>query len=68
MKGWWVKLMTKVIIKERYKTSFGNIIQVESSDVVKIGDSVIGDDGIVYRIKNIIMPTKPTTDLIGIVY
>ena len=60
--------MTRVIIKERYKTSFGNIIQVETSEIIKIGDSVIGDDDIVYKIKKIIMPTNPSTDFIGLVY
>ena len=60
--------MTKVIIKGKYNTSFGSVIQVEPDDIVKVGDSVIADDGTVYNVKRIIMPTKPGVETIGIVY
>ena len=60
--------MTKVIIKEKYKTSFGNVIQIEKSAGVKVGDNVQGDDGVVYKIKRIIMPTRPGNDTVGLIY
>ena len=60
--------MMNVIIKEKYKTSFGKVIQVEQKDGIKVGEAVIGDDGNVYYIKKIIMPTKYGVDTMGLVY
>ena len=61
--------MKKVIIKGRYNTSFGKIIQVLFVDgIIKNGENVKGDDGIVYNVKRVIMPTRPGNNTFGIVY
>jgi len=59
--------MTKVIIKGRYKISFGDVISVTADEIIHVGDSVLGDDGAEYIVKQIIMPTTPENNQIGLV-
>ncbi len=50
--------MTKLIIKDKFTTSFGLIVEVENQGIHHVGDKVEIDEK-EYFIKEIRMPTKP---------
>ena len=51
--------MTKVHIEEKFNTSLGTIISVANNEKFKVGDRVCDDEGSVYTIVKIQMPTTP---------
>lgn len=49
-----------------YETSFGKILLVKGCETLKVGENILVKDKI-YKIKRIILPTKPTqNDVISI--
>ena len=54
--------MKKVVIKGTYNLQQGKTIIVTADEIICIGDEVYGDDGIVYKVKSIIMPNRPVDD------
>ena len=49
-----------------YETSFGKILLVKSCETLKVGENILVKDKI-YKIKRIILPTRPTqNDVISI--
>lgn len=58
-----------VSILDRFNLRQGRTILVQTDQVISIGDIVQGDDGVLYRVKSVIMPTRPVDQIIfGIVY
>ena len=57
----------KVHIVERLATSIGNTLLVKNDRLFRIGDSIQGDDGRIYTIKKIIMPSIPANDNLALV-
>lgn len=51
--------MTTVHIVEKFNTSLGTIVTTDDKETFKIGDQITCDDGSVYVIKGIQMPTRP---------
>lgn len=51
-------MMTENII-DRYETVFGKAIVLSSEHLYRVGDQILTQDGI-YRIKRIILPTRPS--------
>ena len=58
--------MTKVHVLEKFNTTFGNIINIQTNEVVHVGDRIIGDDGNEYVVKSVQAPTVPT-DFISVI-
>ena len=50
--------MKSVDIINRYNTTFGLTLQVRSEEILKVGDTVIGNDGAEYIVKKIMMPSR----------
>jgi len=49
-----------------YETSFGKILLVKGCETLKVGENILVKDKI-YKIKRIILPTRPTqNDVISI--
>jgi hypothetical protein len=53
--------MMKVIIKEKFNTTFGQIIRVANDRVYKVNGIIYTDDG-QYTIKRIIFSSRPDDD------
>ena len=51
--------MMKVNAKEKFNTSFGTAFVVDKPPKLKVGD-VVNVNGKSYRIKRIILPSRPT--------
>ena len=59
----------KVNIIDRLNLRQGKTILVRTDQVINVGDVVQGDDGVLYTVKSVIMPTRPIDQIIfGIVY
>ena len=59
----------KVNIIDRLNLRQGKTILVRTGQVINVGDVVQGDDGVLYTVKSVIMPTRPIDQIIfGIVY
>ena len=49
----------KVNIIDRLNLRQGKTILVRTDQVINVGDVVQGDDGVLYTVKSVIMPTRP---------
>jgi hypothetical protein len=59
----------KVNIIDRLNLRQGKTILVRTDQVINVGDVVQGDDGVLYTVKSVIMPTRPIDqNIFGIVY
>ena len=59
----------KVNIIDRLNLRQGKTILVRTGQVINVGDVVQGDDGVLYTVKSVIMPTRPIDqNIFGIVY
>lgn len=58
--------MTKVHVLEKFNTTFGNIVNIQTDEIVRVGDKIIGDDGKEYVVKKIQAPTSPA-DFISVI-
>lgn len=58
--------MKELELIAEYKTSFEKILLVKSCETLKVGENILVKDKI-YKIKRIILPTRPTqNDVISI--
>ena len=61
-----VRIMKELELIAEYETSFGKILLVKSCETLKVGENILVKDKI-YKIKRIILPTRPTqNDVISI--
>lgn len=61
-----VRIMKELELIAEYETSFGKILLVKSCETLKVGENILVRDKI-YKIKRIILPTRPTqNDVISI--
>lgn len=51
--------MKELELIAEYETSFGKILLVKSCETLKVGENILVKDKI-YKIKRIILPTRPT--------
>ena len=59
----------KVNILDRFNLQQGKTILVQTDQAISIGDIVQGDDGVRYKVKSVIMSTRPIVqNIFGIVY
>ena len=66
-RGIWDMDIKSVKIEGTYETVFGLTIQVTTEEILNVGDTILGSDGVIYKIKQIIMPTVPGDGTIGLV-
>lgn len=58
--------MKELELIAEYETSFGTILLVKGCETLKVGENILVKDKI-YKIKRIILPTRPTqNDVISI--
>jgi hypothetical protein len=52
----------KVTIEGKFIIPWRKTLMVKADELIHFGDDVLGDDGEVYKIKEINMPTVPQSD------
>ena len=60
--------MTTATIREKYDTTIGKVANIIPNETVNKGDTILGNDGKKYHIKEIIHASNPNATGVNIIY